>query len=412
MPDAREMPLRLLAVVDSESFLKWAASTIGRLAADGLAVDGRAVTIKGPLEPSPAQVTAAVAGTPITDAPVVTRRALSRLVERQRPDAVLIGATGPIAEMIALTVLRASGGYRPALLSGPPGMALSPASAYGVRWRQRWCDAYIVHSPRETALFRDAFARYGAHPRMVLSRLPFLAQVPRVGPSDTPVTRVVFAPQSTTPHARTDRVTMLRGLARLQEQGYDVVVKLRTRAGEQQTHYEALPYRTLWEQEHERLGHSADDLRFETGPLSDWLVPGTALVTVSSTAALESLAVGLPTAVVVDFGISAELANEVYDGSGCMVRLDDLPARLRERGPVVDPGWLAANYLHDTPSELGPTLEQLAAERLERGLPPVRSRRPVNPLVHLYSAIKSDIPALWLPARWARAVLGRFTALR
>ena len=205
---------------------------------------------------------------------------------------------------------------------------------------------------------------------------------------------------------------MLRGLAHLQEQGYDVVVKLRTRAGEQQTHYEALPYRALWEQEHGRLGHAIDDLRFETGPLSDWLVPGTALVTVSSTAALESLAVGLPTAVVVDFGISAELANEVYDGSGCMVRLDDLPARLREGGPVVDPGWLAANYLHDTPSELGPTLEQLAAERLERGLPPVRSRRPVNPLVHLYSAIKSDIPALWLPARWARAVLGRFTALR
>lgn len=406
------MSLRIVAVVDSESFLKWATATLDEIAADGVDVDGRAVVVKGPLEPSAAQVAAALAGTSTTDAPVVTRHDLARLVAKHRPDAVLVGATGPVAEMLALTVLQAAGRHRPVLVSGPPGMAFSPASAYGVRWRERWCDVYVVHSPRETDLFREAFARFGASPRLVLARLPFLARAPRNRPSETPVTRVVFAPQSTAPHARSDRVAILRGLAHLHHEGYDVVVKLRTRAGEQQTHYEALPYQVLWEQEHARLGHDVGDLRFESGPLTQWLTPGTALVTVSSTAALESLAVGLPTAVVVDFGISAELANEVYDGSGCMVRLNDLPARLREGGPVVDPGWLAANYLHDTPSELGPTLEQLAAERLERGLPPVRSRRPVNPLVHLYSAIKSDIPALWLPARWTRAVLGRFTALR
>lgn len=412
------MTVRVLAVVDSESFLKWAVSTLSLVRRDGSDADGRVVVVKGPLEPSPDQVATAMAGTGITEYRVLSRRQLAGLVARHPPDAVLVGATGPVAELIALTVLRASGEHRPALLSGPPGMALSPASAIGVKWRHRWCDAYVVHSPAEVDLFREAFAREGASPRIVLSRLPFLARTSmgaeRGAPTAPPLPprRVVFAPQSTVPHLRADRLKLLRGLAHLHDEGFDVVVKLRTRVGEQQTHYEALPYETLWRQEHTRLGYDIGALRFEAGTLVEWLTPGSALVTVSSTAALESLALGLPTAVLADFGVNEDLANTAYEHSGCLVRLNELPDLLRAGEPRANEQWLAANYLHDAPNELGPVLDDFAARRRGGALPPVRSRKPDNWFVHLYSAVKSDLPVLWYPARWGRAVLGRFRALR
>ncbi|WP_425956292.1 DUF6716 putative glycosyltransferase [Xylanimonas sp. McL0601] len=405
------MTVRILAVADSESFLKWAATTLDQVAADGTDVDSRVVVIQGPLEPSPEQHRAALAGTGVTEAPVASRRTLARLVRDHQPDVVLVAATGPVAEMIALTVLKASGDRRPALLSGPPGMALSAGSTVGVKWRFGWCDAFIVHSPREVDLFAEAFKRHGAHPRMVLTRLPFLARLGEIEPVTTPVRRIVFAPQPIVPHRRSDRLALLRGLARLHEQGFEVVVKVRTRAGERQTHYEALPFESLWRREHARMGLPADGLEFAAGPMSDWLTPGTALVTVSSTAALESLALGLPTALVADLGVSEDLANEVYVESGCMVRLDELGSTLARGGPVPNGRWLGENYLHETPSELGTAVSQLAAARRAGMLPPVASAQPLSRAISLYSQLKSDVPLLWYPAVWVRALLGRHRPL-
>ncbi|PZR54333.1 hypothetical protein DNL40_05385 [Xylanimonas oleitrophica] len=403
------MTLRVLAVADSESFLKWAATTLERLALDGTGVHGDVTLVKGPLEPSPAQVRAALAGTRMTSAPVVSRQRLARIVKDEQPDAVLVAATGPVAEMIALTVLRAAGDRRAVLLSGPPGVAMSPAATTGVRWRYRWCDAYIVHSPREADLFTTAFERYGSAPRIVLTRLPFLAEPPTTRPQ-APVRRVVFAPQSIVPHTRSERVALLRGLARLHDDGFEVVVKVRTSAGEQQTHHEALPFETLWRQEHGRLGHARDALRFEAGSMSDWLSPGTALVTVSSTAALESLSLGLPTVVLPDFGVTPDLGNAVYEGSGCIVPLRELGTVLRAGGPVPDPDWLAANYLHDAAESVTETIRDLlpavGGPATPRGFV-----RPVSRAIAVYSALKSDLPLLWYPAKWGRALIGRFVRL-
>lgn len=399
---------RILAVADSESFLKWAATTLDRLAADDPATDVRLVVVKGPLEPSPGQVGAALSGTTAENAPVVSRRGLKELVKTFRPDAVLVAATGPVAEMIARTTLRAAEGARPVLFSGPPGMAMSAAATTGVKWRYRWCDVYVVHSPREVDLFAAAFARHGAHPRMVLSRLPFLGE--RSGGPPMEVTRVVFAPQSIAPHTRSDRVAILEGLAALYRTGLDVIVKVRTLAGEQQTHHEALPFDVLWRQEHARIGLPRGALRFAAGPMREWLAPGTALVTVSSTAALEALSLGLPTALLSDFGIGPALGNEVYEGSGCLVRLADLADVLRQGGPLAHEGWLASTYLHDHPGDLRAALEDVAAVR-SAGRPTRSAVRPVNVPVAAYTALKSDVPALWLPARWTRALVGRFVKL-
>ena len=67
------------------------------------------------------------------------------------------------------------------------------------------------------------------------------------------------------------------------------------------------------------------------------------LVTVSSTAALEAMAINRPTLIISDFGVSAEMINLVFEGSGCLGTLDDVRSgRLCQP----DPHWMAANYFH------------------------------------------------------------------
>lgn len=404
------MTLQVLAVADSESFVKWSAATLASLSATRDDVEPSIVVIRGPLEPSPSQLQAATAGTRFETIPTISRRELARRIATRRPEAVLVAATGPVAEMIALTVIQASGEKPPVLLAGPPGVAMSRAATTGVLWRHRWCDAYIVHSPREADRFSAAFARLGAHPEIVLEPLPFLRGAEHVIPARERVQRVVFAPQAVVPHARADRVAILDSLARLKEDdGYDVVVKVRSRPGEQQTHHEALPFEVLWAQEHAGLGHGRDALRFESGPMAQWLTPGSALVTVSSTAALESMSYGLPTALLADFGVDDALGNPVYAGSGCEVRLSDLGEALRQGGPLPTQQWMQDNYFHGVTGELARRLPALvdAARADSSRRPP----RPVRPLVYHYSTIKSRLPWMWYPARLARRIIGRLKPL-
>ena len=62
------------------------------------------------------------------------------------------------------------------------------------------------------------------------------------------------------------------------------------------------------------------------------------LVTVSSTAALESLHRGIPTAVLTDLGIREALGNHHFLGSGCLASWDQLDAG---HAPAPDEEWLA-----------------------------------------------------------------------
>src|SRR5690606_11530692 len=201
----------------------------------------------------------------------------------------------------------------------------------------------------------------------------------RDGEAAGKVRRVVFAPQSIVPAVRQQRLAVLAGLADVAAAGYEVVIKLRARAGERQTHNENRPYEVLWRAEHHRLGHPHAALRFVDGPMHTWLTPDAALVTVSSTAALESLALGLPTVLVSDFGIAEELLNEPFAGSGCLAPLVDVPDLLAHGGPRPDPDWLEQNYLHTAPSELPRAVAELAAARPAGGRRAGAGRRAAAP---------------------------------
>lgn len=366
--------IRVLAISDSDSYLKWACATLDRLGpADDTGLSRAAMIVKTPIAPTTGQIAAAVAGSSVVRPPVLSLRELGKRIREDVPDIVLIAATGPVAEVVARVIVRVSGAKRPALVTGLPGMAL-PATNEGTGWR-RWCDAFVVHSRREIDAYREAFAAHGVAPDVPLAHLPFLEHTAQNLGTEA-VKRVVFAAQAKVPGNQPDRITLLNRLARLSDDGFEVVVKLRARKGERQTHNEVYPYSDLWEAEHERLGHSRTALRFVDGPMAEWLQPGTALMTVSSTAAMESLALGLSTAIIDDFGVTPELLNAPFVGSGCVMSVSDAAAIFRAGGPEPDPVWLDENYLHGGESELPASVRRLAGRRAAGQLARLRDVEP------------------------------------
>lgn len=398
----------VMAVADSDSYLKWAAATVASLRPEADGTDVDVVVVRSPIAPTPAQAASAVAGTALPVPPVLGLRALRRTLRQRRPDVLLVATTGPMAEVVARLAVRTLGADRPALVTGLPGMAL-PATRHGTGWR-RWCDAFVVHGRRERPAYAQAFGAHEVAPDIVLSHLPFLDGPLPDGPQEGGTSgtvaapdadrprRLVFAAQPSVPAARPERVALLGHLAGLAGQGYEVVVKLRARAGERQTHDEEHPYDALWSQEAASLGHPADALTFATGPMAEWLTPGTALATVSSTAALESLGRGLPTLLVADLGVRPDLLNEPFAASGCLVALRDAHDVLRAGGPVPDPAWLEENYLHAEPSELPDAVARLARRRADRELAPLRDVVPWSAPRYAWSWLRAVAP------RWAAGI--------
>lgn len=371
---------RILAVADSDSYVKWAAATL-----DGLAGDASLVVLDSPVLPTAGQVDAATAGTRLAGStpPVLRLSQLRRMLRRTPPDVLLVATTGPAAEL----VLRAVAGIwpRPLVVTGLPGMSL-PATELALRYRST-ADLFVVHSYREADEFRSLATRLGLPMRFVVNRLPFLA--PRAGDERTidtsPVTRVVFAPQAKFPETRDDRLRILRALGTLatSRPDVDVVVKLRGLAGQAQTHREELPFDVLAARH--RSDPGVADVQIATGSLREFLTPGTALVTVSSTAVLEALALGLRALVLDDFGVGEHNLTAAYVGSGLLGSLDDV-VQVRFRHP--DPAWLASNYLHDDPDELG------GAARTSPSTPVGRPSRVGTPAAHARRRLRLAAPRL------------------
>lgn len=366
-------PIRVVAVADSDSYLKWGAATLDRLGPDH---ETTLLVVRSPIAPTPSQVDAATASTRFAAAPppVLGVAALRRTLARLAPDVLLVSATGPVAELVC--EMAAHLPQRPVLVSGLPGMAL-PATLKALRFRAR-CDVLVTHSRRERREYAAVAEALGLSPALALAHLPFLPPVPATEGDGTDratpeVNRVVFAPQAKVPAARSQRERILVALDDLARARPDVevVVKLRAAPGEQQTHEEQLPFDALWTDLADAGLVTESHVRFATGPLSDQLVPGSALVTVSSTAVLEAVAAGLPALVIEDFGVNERMLNAAFVGSGCLGSLDDLAAG--RFGRLAD-GWAQDNYLHPEPDDLADVLADLVARRRYGILAPTDAR--------------------------------------
>ncbi|MER5623666.1 DUF6716 putative glycosyltransferase [Streptosporangium sp. NPDC002544] len=324
-------------MADSDSYLKWAACLLRDLPSG---CTRELAVIRTPITPSPAQISAAVAGS-AADPPVLSARALRRAAERLGPDVVLAACTGPVVDVLVGEVL-AGLRPRPVFVSGLPGISV-PATEKAWLFRSG-CELFVLHSGREVEEFSAMGRELGGGGQVGLARLPFLRgqeEVARIGPRD----RVVFATQAKVPKRRQERESILLALAELagRRPDLDVVVKLRALDGERQTHNERHHYQRLWQSLVEEGRVRAGAVRFAAGPMHEHLAHAAGFVTVSSTAALEAIAQKVPLLVLSDFGVGAEMINLVFEDSGLLGTLDDLSA-----GRFLDPddGWCRDNYFH------------------------------------------------------------------
>ncbi|HEX2314545.1 MAG TPA: DUF6716 putative glycosyltransferase [Thermomonospora sp.] len=351
---------RVLAVADSDSYLKWTAGLLDHLPDDWAR---RLVVVRSPIAPSPEQVRAALNGTSAGAPVIVPARGVLRQVRRFHPDVLLLGCTGPVVHVLSSLVPETG---RPVLVSGLPGISV-PATERAWVYRSA-VDLFLVHSRREAAEFTEIATRLGLPGRVGFTRLPFLDPAPPAPVRD----RVVFATQAKVPAPREERERILLALAALAAARPDlrVVVKMRGLATEQQTHRERHHYQTLWDDLAAAGRVDRDAVTFDAGPMREHLAHAAGFVTVSSTAALEAIAAEVPLLILSDFGVNAQMINLVFDGSGCLGTLDDL-AHARFREP--DPAWCAANYFHEESAEdwLGTLTDLLGDARAGRLPDPV-----------------------------------------
>jgi hypothetical protein len=339
---------RIVAIADTDSYVKWAAALIGTLPGAGAGGwDASLLVLQTPLAVSETQLTAALSGSGLSDDRVerVEYERLAARLAHLQPDAVLIAARGPLVRVVARDV--AAMAPRPVIVTGLPGISI-PATRKAVVYRMQ-CDLFVLHSRRELREFADLSVRTGFAQSYALATLPF-ARRPEgedaVASTDrsaaTPAgSDLVFAAQAVVPAERADRLRIARLLVRAAtaDPGRRVVVKLRAAPGEQQTHAEQDGYPELLA----TLGPLPANLVTSTAPMGRALATAEGLVTVSSTAAIEAVAAGIPVIALDSFGVSPELINETLADGGLLGGEDDVVAR-RFRRPV--PEWLDDNYFH------------------------------------------------------------------
>jgi hypothetical protein len=355
--------VRVVCVADSDSYVKWGAGLLGQLPPGW---ERELLVVETPVTPSAPQLASALAGTGFAglDVPVVPLAAVRASLRTRQADVVVLALRGPVVRVVMREIVGRTppGGARPLFVSGVPGITYPPTLKALVYRSQ--ADLMVLHSKREIQSFDAMAAANGIQQRFGLTTLPFLTRAPAAASGDL----IVFAAQAKVPAEREERIRVLEALRELalRQPHRRVVVKLRAVSGERQTHAEQFPYDEL-------LAELADvplNLTVEAGPMATYLANASALVTVSSTAAVESAAMRIPTLVLDDFGVSQAMINLVFEHSGLMGNLDDLA---NGRFRLADSYWLDENYVHDAVQNDWVTLLETAlAERATR-MPQLRA---------------------------------------
>ena len=361
---------RVVAIADTDSYVKWAAALLGAV---GERWDASLLVLDTPLVVSDAQLASALTGSGLARDRVsrVEYGSLAGRLAGLRADVVVIGARGPLVRVLARDI--AAGERRPVVVTGLPGISI-PATRKAVVYRLQ-CDLFVVHSHRERREFGALSARTGYAHRYALATLPFAREAISAGrrmPANAGRTDLVFAAQAKVPAERADRLRVARMLLRTAraDPSRRVVVKLRAAPGEHQTHAEHDGYPELLAS----LGPLPENLVTSTAPMATALATAEGLVTVSSTAAIEAMARGIPVIALDTFGVSPHLINETLADADLLGSEEDVVAR-RFRHPEAE--WLDDNYFHprehdDWTAQVEALLADRAAGRLPRRPPALR----------------------------------------
>ncbi|HEU0205121.1 MAG TPA: DUF6716 putative glycosyltransferase [Pseudolysinimonas sp.] len=356
--------MKFVAIADSDSYLKWAAAFLGALPE---VTERELILVETPVLPSAGQRSAALAVGGVAPEQLVSLPLAQVLdaLRRERPDAVLVAVRGPVAAVLIRLIAELRD--RPVIVTGLPGISI-PATRKALAFR-RQADLFVLHSRREIREFTLMSREYGWTHRFALATLPFVE--PRTGANGTDL---VFAAQAVVPGPLEDRARVLDVLiaAARADPTRRVVIKVRGLAGERQTHDEVASYPELLEQ----VPDAPANLVVSTAAMSAALDQAEGLMTVSSTAAIEAIARGIPVIALDIFGVSPQLINPVFDGSG-LFGGEQAVVRRRFRHP--QPAWLDDNYFHPPEADdVAAQLEALVAARRQGVLPAREPARKVG----------------------------------
>ncbi|MFG2829061.1 DUF6716 putative glycosyltransferase [Streptomyces sp. NPDC048434] len=336
MPSRTSSSPRVAVLADSDTRWKWGALTAYRIQSD-IRLDG--YLLRGRATPTVRQLDEV--GARADSLREIRGVDFVRSIDRTRYDVVVLACVGGAVQAMLHGLARAwqRAERRPVVVTGYVGVVYEKL-ADGLLLRHG-ADVVLANSRHDADRFREVYRGVGADGGSVVEcALPFLGGARYRGESATgardPYT-VVFAAQPSVPESRADRSYLLRRAVEHARRHPDreVLIKLRSKPGEHTTHIEELPYQKL-------AGKAAGGLpancRLVYGNMGEVLDRTDLMVTVSSTAALESLHRGIPTAVLTDLGIREVLGNHHFLGSGCLASWDELDAGHR---PEPDAHWLA-----------------------------------------------------------------------
>ncbi|MFJ9466802.1 DUF6716 putative glycosyltransferase [Streptomyces caniferus] len=330
-------------LADSDTRWKWGALTAYRIQSDirldGYLLRGRATPTVRQLDEVGARADSLreIRGVAFLEQMQDSVRSL----DGTRYDVVVLACVGGAVQAMLHGLARAWRGEeaRPVVVTGYVGVVYEKL-ADGLLLRHG-ADVVLANSRHDADRFREVYRGVGADDGSVVEcALPFLGGDRYRRDGDTgaqdPYT-VVFAAQPSVPESRADRTYLLRRAVEHARRHPDreVLIKLRSKPGEHTTHIEELPYQKLAAK---APGGLPANCRLVYGNMGEVLDRTDLMVTVSSTAALESLHRGIPTAVLTDLGVREILGNHHFLGSGCLASWDELDAGHR---PEPDAQWLA-----------------------------------------------------------------------
>ncbi|MGA5894139.1 DUF6716 putative glycosyltransferase [Streptomyces venetus] len=351
MPASTPKRPRIAVLADSDTRWKWGALTAHRIAPGpsmetgpredaqvGPALDG--FLLRGRATPTPRQLEEV--GVRADSLREVTAVEFLRAMEEESYDILVLALVGGGVQAMLHGLKRAweNRTSRPVVVTGYVGVVYEKL-ADGLLLRHG-ADLVLANSRQDAERFRAVYDGVGADASSVTEvALPFLGgaayegeHTPSAKQGRRPYT-VVFAAQPSVPENRKDRTYLLNRLVQhaRRHPEREVLLKLRSKPGEHTTHIEELPYQKLVQ----RLDPPAN-FRLVYGNMGEVLDHTDLLVTVSSTAALESLHRRVPTVVLTDLGVREALGNHHFVGSGCLASWDQLDAGHR---PVPDAEWVA-----------------------------------------------------------------------
>ncbi|MFF7855341.1 DUF6716 putative glycosyltransferase [Streptomyces sp. NPDC007904] len=341
MPASATKPLRVAVLADSDTRWKWGALTANRIAPSGPGHPGDATgagirldgyLLRGRATPTARQL--GEVGVRADSLREVTAVEFLRAMREEPYDLLVLALVGGGVQAMLHGLKRVweDRPRRPVVVTGYVGVVYEKL-ADGLLLRHG-ADLVLANSRQDADRFRAVYEGVGADASSVTEvALPFLGG--NAYPGEREPYTVVFAAQPSVPESRRDRTYLLDrlvGHARRHPER-EVLLKLRSKPGEHTTHIEELPYQKLAQ----RLDLPSN-FRLVYGHMGEALDRTDLLVTVSSTAALESLHRGIPTVVLTDLGVREALGNHHFVGSGCLASWDQLDAGHR---PVPDAEWVS-----------------------------------------------------------------------